>query len=110
MYNNRREVLSEALFSSFEFCANEFVDDTDDGQTFNFGKNLLCVAKTNPPKNRQKSLRPEAEKCRPRQKSLRPEAEKVPKTNPPKNCQKLLRPEAEKWHSCQKLLRPEAEK
>jgi hypothetical protein len=33
------------LFSSFEFCANRFVDDTDDGQTFNFGKNLLCVAK-----------------------------------------------------------------
>jgi hypothetical protein len=25
-------VLSEALFSYFEFCANGFVDDTDDGQ------------------------------------------------------------------------------
>ena len=37
----RREVLSEALFSSFEFCADGFVDDTDDGQTFNFGKNIL---------------------------------------------------------------------
>ncbi len=41
LYNNRREVLSEALFSSFEFCANGFVDDTDDRQTFYFGKNLL---------------------------------------------------------------------
>jgi hypothetical protein len=30
----------------------------------------------NPPKNRQKSLRPEAEKWCPRQKLLRPEAEK----------------------------------
>ena len=30
---NRREVLSKALFSSFEFCADGFVDDTDDGQT-----------------------------------------------------------------------------
>jgi len=59
-------LLSEALFSSFEFCANGFVDDTNDGQTFNFGENLLCVAKTNPPKNRQKLLRPEAEKWRPR--------------------------------------------
>ncbi len=56
-----------------------FVDDTDDGQTFNFGKNPLCVAKTNPPKNRQKLLRPEAEKWSPRQKSLRPEAEKSAK-------------------------------
>ncbi len=26
--------------SSFEFCADGFVDDTDDGQTFNFGKNF----------------------------------------------------------------------
>ncbi len=87
-----REVLSEVLFSSFEFCANGFVDDTDNGQTFNFGKNLLCVAKTNPPKNRQKSLRPEAEKWRPRQKTLRPEAEKsVPKTNPLKKSPKIAK-------------------
>ncbi len=71
--------MSEALLSSFEFCANGFVDDTDDGQTFNFGKNLLCVAKTNSPKNRQKLLRPEAGKWRPRQKLLRPEAEKSAK-------------------------------
>ena len=28
-------------FLHFEFCADGFVDDTDDGQTFNFGKNLL---------------------------------------------------------------------
>ncbi len=41
LYINRKEVLSEALFSSFEFCTNGFVDDTDDGQTFNFGKKLL---------------------------------------------------------------------
>ena len=65
--------------SSFEFFADRFVDDTDDGQTFNFGKNLLCVAKTNPPKNCQKSLRPEAEKWHPRRKLLKPEAEKSAK-------------------------------
>ncbi len=41
LYINKREVLSEALFSSFEFCTSEFVDDTDNRQTFNFGKNLL---------------------------------------------------------------------
>ncbi len=82
------------------------------------------VPKTNPPNNRQKSLRPEAEKWRPRLKLLRPEAENrkfwqdwhggmrgigracSARTN---NCQKLLRPEAEKWHPRQKLLRPEAE-
>ncbi len=40
-YINRRDVLSKALFSSFEFCADGFVDDTDDGQTFNFGRNVL---------------------------------------------------------------------
>jgi hypothetical protein len=34
------------------------------------------VPKTNPPKNCQKLLRPEAEKWRPRQNLLRPEAEK----------------------------------
>jgi hypothetical protein len=32
----------EKLFeTSFEFCADGFVDDTNDEQTFNFGKNLL---------------------------------------------------------------------
>ncbi len=61
-------------------------------------------------KNRQKLLRPEAEKWRPRQKLLRPEAQKSAKTNSPNNRQKLLRPEAEKWHPRQKSLRPEAEK
>ncbi len=28
-------VLSEALFSCFEFCADGFVDDTDDGRRMN---------------------------------------------------------------------------
>jgi hypothetical protein len=77
------------------------------------------VPNTNPPKNRQKSLRPEAEKWCPRQKLLRPEAENrkfwqdwlggMRGTNSPKIRQKLLRPEAEKWRPRQKLPRPEAE-
>ncbi len=37
---------------------------------------LKKESKTNPPKNRQKLLRPEAEKWRPRQKLQRPEAKK----------------------------------
>jgi hypothetical protein len=82
------------------------------------------VPKTNPPNNRQKSLRPEAEKWRPRQKLLRPEAENrkfqqdwcggmrgisracSARTN---NHQKLLRTEAEKLRPHQKSLRPEAQ-
>jgi hypothetical protein len=39
-------------------------------------RKLKKVPKTNPPKNCQKLLRPEAEKWHPRQKSLQPEAEK----------------------------------
>jgi hypothetical protein len=36
------KTFSEKLIeTSFEFCADGFVDDMDDGQTFNFGKNLL---------------------------------------------------------------------
>jgi hypothetical protein len=36
------KTFSEKLFeTTFEFCADGFVDDTDDGQTFNFGKKLL---------------------------------------------------------------------
>ncbi len=63
----------------------------DDGQTFNFGKNLLCVAKTNPPKNRQKLLRPEAEKWRPHQKSLRSEAEKSAKNKSSEKSPKIAK-------------------
>jgi hypothetical protein len=39
------------------------------------------VPEMNPPRNCQKSLRPEAEKWHPRQKSLRSEAEKWHKKN-----------------------------
>jgi hypothetical protein len=50
-------------------------------------------AKTNPPKNRQKLLRPEAEKWRPRQKLLRPEAEKSAENKSSEKLPKLLRPD-----------------
>ena len=79
------------IISEIKFCANGFVDDTDDGQSFHFGKNLLCVAKTNPPKNRQKLLRPKAEKWHPHQKLLRPEAEKSAKNKSSKKLPKIAK-------------------
>ncbi len=51
----------------------------------------LSVAKTNPPKNCQKLLRPEAEKWRPRQKSLRPEAEKSAKNESSEKSPKIAK-------------------
>jgi hypothetical protein len=63
----------------------------DNRQTFNFGKNLLCDAKMNPPKNRQKLLRPEAEKWRPHQKLLRPEAEKSAKNKSSEKLPKIAK-------------------